>query len=97
MASAVAFVEPRPTDHGSMTSSEALVDREQSQTIEPVAADEGLADGRGKEWRDSDGSLTVDQRWNRHKALLLRLYMVENQPLRVVRAFMHARHGFQAR
>ncbi|KAL2205792.1 hypothetical protein CC79DRAFT_1357823, partial [Sarocladium strictum] len=88
--------EAQPPDYCFTFLSEALVECEQSLTLTQVAAEGRLADNRDEERRDGDDKFSLDMYWNRQKALLLRLYMEENQPLPVVRAVMHARYGFQA-
>jgi hypothetical protein len=44
----------------------------------------------------NQSAMPTQKEWDRHRGTISRLYFIENQPLRKVRAIMSEQYGFRA-
>ena len=51
---------------------------------------------RRREDGPNQSAMPTQEEWDHHRGTISRLYFVENEPLRKVRAIMAERHGFRA-
>jgi hypothetical protein len=61
-----------------------------------MEAGDSTAVVRGGQGGSNQSAMPTKEEWDQYRDAISRLYFVENQPLRKVRALMSERYGFRA-
>jgi hypothetical protein len=61
-----------------------------------MEADDPAAVVRAGKGGSNQSAMPTQEEWDHHRGTISRLYFIDNQPLRKVRAIMSERYGFRA-